>query len=918
MTEQKFRHLMVTFGFGIAFAGAVSAVALGLFRPYFWFGALMAAAAVFGAFATVSVSARHDDVSVFDHPVVAVFRLLWAAALVLMIGAGAVVLQEMVGEWRLTAAYAAATSWSAQSCGWPRFAMPPPKHSRPWWNPKRYVSLLRIFSFICLMAEFGAVAALAEVRRMYRPELPTSLATLTQYEPMRATRVLSAEGQVIGEFFIEKRIIVPYEKIPEHVRNAFVAAEDQRFFRHHGIDPIGILRAALENLKARRVVQGGSTITQQVAKQLLTGSERSLERKVKEALLAREVERRLAKGKILEIYLNHVYLGHGAYGVEAAAEIYFAKSVADLTLAQAAMIAGLMTAPSHHSPFDHYDKAKLRQTYVLDRMLENGVITESENEAARHEQIGIVSKDIPIKDKAAPYFVEFVRKYLVKTYGGKGLFLHGLTVWTTLSLKHQRIAQAALRFGLDELDLNLGFRGPVEHLEGEKAEKFCESPPSPYLPGRPAVPVALDAQPGRAYYAMVSGRKNGAVKVMIGKSEFALAGVDVRRVAAWEARQNARLKTGDVVTVRLKSDEKRESRAYLTQLPKVQAAFIAVDPHDGRLLAMVGGYDYGINQFNRATQAKRQAGSSIKPFVYAAAIQDWHDPETGERLLRGLTETDEIMDAPYSKRTASGLWEVENYDKTYAGSVTLRTALAKSLNTVSCRLVDHVGVDRVIATMRKLGIETEIPRNTSIAVGTPDVRLIDMAYAYATFPAGGREIKPRYIDKIIDASGRVIADNTAERPSRRRIDPQTAYIMVDLMKGVVENGTARRVRALGRPAAGKTGTSTDFRDAWFIGFTTDVLAGVWIGRDDFTPIGDKMTGGSAALPIWMEYMRRAHPDTLPRDFPAPTGVVFVRGDPRSGKAATAGETALIPYRRGTEPAAGGASDTADAFASPAF
>ncbi|MBI4457961.1 PBP1A family penicillin-binding protein [Candidatus Uhrbacteria bacterium] len=836
------------------------------------------------------------------HRLLFIFRAAWAIVMALIVAVIAAVAHEAVGDIAVTISAAVMASLSACGVGWPRLVMPARQPPPRWWSLKRHLSSIRILACLLFVGGVGATAEAVFLYRLFEPQLPKNLLKLTEYEPMKVTRVLSAEGEVIGEFFLEKRIVVGLDAIPVHVRQAFVAAEDKRFYRHHGIDKWRILKAAETNLQEGKTVQGGSTITQQVVKQLLVGKESSFERKFKEAIMARRVERTMTKDEILDIYLNHCYFGDEAHGLAAAAENYFAKKPDQLTLAEAAMLAGLLPAPARYAPSKKYDEARKRQLYVLNRMLENGFITKGEYETAKAEPIGLVANSVSINATAAPYFVEFVRKYVSAKYGKDGLYRHGLTVHTTISTATQQYAELAVRRGLNDLDLRLGFRGPVDHFEGVRAQSFRTGPPSAYEETGPAKIVSLAAQPGRAYQAMVTGRTPAEVHLAIGKEEFLLAAVDLPRVADWERRFQRQIRPGDIINVRLKAVRRRkakdgitELRAFLTQQPTIEAAMIVLEPATGKLRAMVGGYDFGLSQFNRAYQGKgRLVGSAIKPFVYAAAIE------------KGKRETDKIFDGRFSKPSGDGTtWTPRNFGDKYYGTVTLRQALALSLNTAACRLVDEVvGINRTIETMHRLGISSDIPRYDSIAIGGVDVHLMELAYAYATFPAQGREVKPVFIEKIVDAKGDVLFDLSSpeqQRPPRQRMDPADAYIVLDMMRGVVENGTAVRARKLGRPAAGKTGTTNGSKDAWFIGFTADLLAGVWVGRDKPGTIGEDITGGSAALPIWLEFMSHAHSQTPPRDFAVPPGIVFRRGDPRSGLPASGNDYALVPYRRGLLP-----------------
>jgi len=761
--------------------------------------------------------------------------------------------------------------------------------------------------------------------REFEKDLPDRWSELTDYKPSRASRVFSSEGELIGEFYLQKRVVLPAAELPRHLKQAFVAAEDNRFFTHGGIDPLGIMRAAFANLKAGRVVQGGSTITQQVAKLMLVGADRNLVRKIREAILSRKIEQRLTKDQILGIYLNHVYLGHGAYGVQAAAEIYFGKDAKDLSIAEAAMLAGLPKAPTEDSPFSAFRRARDRQRYVLGQMRENQFISDEEYRASMQEPMAIISKDTPLNHIAAPYFVEHVRRIVQAKYGGRDLYDRGLRIYTTLDMTQQRAAEAAVKRGLEEVDRRYGFRGPVGHLAGDQLKHFTESLPWPYTGQKePPAASALTAGAlviGKPYYALLEkqGKKSYA---KLGAVRVVLDDADAARISRWTEKKGNKLVDGDLVPVRVvRKEEKRGSGkkafvetievAQLAQKPDIQSALVAVDPHNGHLTAMVGGYEYAWSQFNRATQAKRQAGSSIKPYIYAAALE------------RGFTEVSIVPDAPISIKTAGGVWTPGNYKKEYLGPITLRTALQKSINTVSVRLVSAVGVDKTIEEIRKFGVTAPIVRHPSIALGTPEVTLLEHTYGYATFPAGGLEVKPVLFTKILDADGNVVEAEEALPPPekrRRRIPADTAYVMVDMMKNVVEKGTGQKAKELGRPAGGKTGTSNEFRDNWFMAFTRDLVCGVWVGRDDFKPIGFEATGGTTAAPIWTDFMKAGHPPTPVRDFDPPPSVYFVRASPDRGMPAKPGTPGalLLPFKRGTLPPAFARTEAKTQFSDPVF
>lgn len=769
----------------------------------------------------------------------------------------------------------------------------------------RRLARFSVLRFLLLLLVFGAflgAGAFTYAWQVFAGELPSRLDRVLDYDPSRATRVYSADGELIGEFFLHRRVVVPLSRIPLKAQQAFIAAEDRRFYRHGGFDPIGIARAAYSNWRHAGMRQGASTITQQVVRMLMLSNERTLSRKAKEVILSVRVERELTKEQILYIYLNHTYLGHGAYGVQAAAENYFGKDVESLTLAEAAMLAGLPKAPTKFSPYNDYARARERQAYVLERMREDLFITDEEEQAARREPLALISREQPLNHVAAPYFVEHIRRWATERYGGQRLLDAGLRIYTTLDMKKQRAAEAAVRDGLDDLDQRLGFRGPVGHLDGAEREAFAEGPPRPFVaPGQDEEKAAAYAGGALlsdvAYVGLVTDVRDGArdtrkgIPIDLGPRTLKLTDHDARRVLRFRGDRKKRLEPGDLVPVKVVRDEKIGDRAALAQAPDVQAALLAVDPNTGGVVAMVGGYDYAQSQFNRATQARRQAGSAIKPFIYATA------------LAAGMTELSIEHDAPIAVRTATGLWAPHNYKPEYLGPLTLKMALAKSINTVSVRLVIKTGVDAVIKTMRTLGITTPVPRHISIALGTPDVSLLEMTSAYATFPAGGKKVHARWVNLVHTDDGHILLDERLAHPSDLAIPPSTAYLMVDLMKGVVERGTGRKAQALGRPVGGKTGTSTGFRDAWFIAYTTDLACGVWVGRDNFKPIGHDTTGGQTALPIWLQFMRAGHPDTPVRDFPPPADVTFVRANDTTGLPAPPGAPSAtwVPFARGTIP-----------------
>ena len=774
----------------------------------------------------------------------------------------------------------------------------------------RIVSVLRLgFLLLIYGASLGAATLYLAIQTV-NDELPKDLQQLLDYQPNRKSTVLSSDGEEIGAFSIENRRIVALDRMPPHVPAAFLSAEDRRFYKHKGFDMLGIARAAWTNFRSDgNIKQGGSTITQQIIKQtLLVGEEQigaldltpegyakerksqKYRRKTKEVILAVRLERELTKAEILSIYLNHVYLGHGAYGVGAAAETYFGKEVEDLTVAESAMLAGLVASPSKYAPHRNIELARERQRYVLGHMKQDSFISDAEYQAALAEPIALVD-DSDLNHLASPYFVEHVRQLATKRYGNRDLFRGGLKFYSTLDTHMQASAESALRRGLEALDRKLGFRGPIGSVPLGARGAWGGGPAHPITgPTDDTTAVADQLIPEQTYGAMVVElpRGNTAVTVDLGPKRVALVDADARDVRAFrDAKSGKIVALGDLLPVRLTAEG---NQVALAQRPALQGSFLVMEPTTGRVLAMVGGYDWTASQFDRATQARRQVGSSIKPFIYAAGIE------------AGKTPVDRMTDGPFSVTTATGVWTPANYDDKYMGSVTLMTALAFSLNTISVQLAVSVGLDRIIEIMRGFGIASAIPRHISISLGTPDLTPLEVAAGYAGIASGGRRIVPRFFDLVTDTAGNVVEDLRTQPPGPQIISPEVDYVVVNLMKGVVTRGTAKWAMQLGRPAAGKTGTSANYRDVWFNGFTTDLLGSVWIGRDDSTPIGDKITGGGAAVPIWVDFMQKAHPRTPVRDFPVPANVSFARVEPWSGDPTGPSNDAVwMPFARGTLP-----------------
>jgi penicillin-binding protein 1A len=656
------------------------------------------------------------------------------------------------------------------------------KRRSPW-------KILLSLAFIFFLLLSGGMAAFYFT---FLFDLPR-LSTLKDYQPYIVSEVYSDDGALIGEFFMERRIVTPLSQMPKHLIRAFVAAEDARFFEHRGIDYWRILGAAFRNIEALDVVQGGSTITQQIAKSFFLTPERSFTRKIKEIILAHRIEKDFTKNEILFLYLNQIYLGEGAYGVGAAAKTYFGKSVEDLTLAESAILAGLPPAPNAYSPLRHPKKARERQLYVLHRMVERKWITPEQAKKAEAEAIHLRPRG-PKGYNEAPYAVEMVRLYLEEKYGKNMLYKGGLKVYTTINSKLQQIAQMAVQKGLEE----------------------------------------------------------------------------------FEARG--------------KKDSGRD---------QVQGALVALDPQTGYILAMVGGRDYSQSQFNRATQARRQAGSAFKPIVYAAALD------------KGFTPASIIVDEPFSYEDVPGKepWEPQNFDREFWGPITLRKALTFSRNVPTVKIAQSVGVDTLIQYARNLGIKSKLEPNLSLALGAANVTLLELTSAYGVFAAQGYRTDPILITRITDKDGIILEE--IEPTAVEVISPQTSYLITSLLQSVIQEGTGQRAKALGRPAAGKTGTTNDTRDAWFIGYIPQKLvAGAWIGYDIERSLGTHETGAVAALPIWLEFMKQAVVEFPEENFSPPEGIVFVKIDAETGEPlrphqpSTSGKILLECFKEGTAPSGG--------------
>jgi len=719
-----------------------------------------------------------------------------------------------------------------------------------------------------------------------------------EYNPPIITEIYSDDGEVIGRFWDEKRIVISLDQVPKHLIDAFVAAEDARFFKHEGVDILSIMRALFKNMLARKIEQGGSTITQQVTKSLLLKNpEKTYRRKVREAILSLQIEKNFSKEKILSLYINQIYLGHGAYGVEAAARTYFKKSAKELTLAESALLAGLPQAPSRYSPILHFDRVKIRQRYVLDRMREAGYITEDQKKEALMTDIIINDTEENAFEKT-PFFTEYIRKYLEKKYSRDLLYRGGLKVYTTVNLVMQRSAQKALKKGLLELDKREGYRGAIRNLSPDEIEAFKLESKKKFMIHAPelnsvveGVVENVDDEKGEVLIAL--GDELGQLSL----SEMSWArrpNPEVPYYAANVKTPSKVLKKGDVVLVRIEdnSDTPHHYRLSLEQKPEIQGALFALETRTGKVKAMVGGRDFSISQFNRAIQSRRQPGSAFKPIIYAAALD------------RGLTPSSIIIDAPYISTMNpddDDIWRPKNYKEKFFGPTLFRTALIESRNVITVKILRKIGVHHAIQYARKMGIESDLAPDLSLALGSSGLSLAEITTAYSVFSNDGMLIKPIFINRIEDRNGQIIEEN--QLSLQESLSKQTAYVITDLLKAVIEEGTGWRVKALKRPVAGKTGTTNDLRDAWFIGFTPELVAGVWVGYDDRIPMSKGETGSRAASPIWLYFMSEVLKERPVEDFSAPEGVVFAKIDAEKGLLASpySKKTVFQAFKEGTEP-----------------
>ena len=747
------------------------------------------------------------------------------------------------------------------------------------------LAVAMVLLMVAVIGAFGAYRHLAA-------DLPR-IDSLVDYRPPIISSVYADDGRKIGEFYTERRIVIGLDQIPQRLRQAFVAAEDSRFYQHRGIDLVSIARAFFKNLEAGAIVQGGSTITQQVTKSFLLTPERSYSRKIKEAILAYRIDRVFSKDEILYLYLNQIYLGHGAYGVAAAAENYFDKPVADLSLAECAMLAGLPQAPSRYSPFSHPERARQRQRYVLNRMVEEGMVSPAEARVAAETELEIKPRRNWFFEEV-PVYTEHVRRYVIERYGEKRLLNDGLQIYTAVDTAAQKAARNEIDKGLRALDKRRGYRGPLEQLTAEGAKEWIARRSADDLPVpgeiREAVVTAVDDRSGRVRVDL--GPRAGVIQMAGMQWARPLDPVSGKAAGRLETPGQI-LKVNDLVQVRVEAagQDVAPLTLALEQVPRVEGALLCLENRTGQVKAMIGGRDFAASQFNRAVQSRRQPGSAFKPIIYAAAID------------KGYTPASMLIDAPiiYHDEARDFTWKPRNYGRRFHGPTSLRRALAQSRNVVTVKLLRDIGVPYVIDYARRLGITSPLAPNLSIALGSSGVSLLELVQAYSVFANRGERVAPIFVTRIVDRDGRVLEE--AEDRREPVISPATAYIVTSLLESVVQEGTGQRVKALGRPVAGKTGTTDDLHDAWFMGYTAGFTTGVWVGFDDDTPLGEGETGARAASPIWLGFMQTLLQDRPVEVFTVPEGVVFAKIDAETGLLAIAEskETRFECFKEGTEP-----------------
>mgnify|MGYP002726179439 FL=1 len=725
---------------------------------------------------------------------------------------------------------------------------------------------------------------------------------LETYEPPVTTRLFAGDGQVMMEYAAEKRLFVPIEKIPDKVKHAFIAAEDKHFYTHSGIDYIGIVRAVLGNLKkigTGRRPAGASTITQQVAKNFLLSSELSYTRKIKEAILARRIDKAFSKDHILELYLNEIYLGNRAYGVAAAAMNYFGKSLDDLTLDEIAYLAALPKGPNNYNPKTRYDAAVARRNWVISRMVEDGYADEKEAEEAKKRPLKVVERKSGFL-KDTEYYSEEVRRTISRNFGDEALYQGGLIVRTTIDPRLQEIATKALRKGLLEYDRRHGWRGATTSIKIDENYKksLADAKLTSGAEESWKKAVVLKVTKDKAEIETADGANGEIPLPLLAWARHAEKGQNMGPVPTSVEQV---LRKGDVIYVE-KTAEKNKENYNLRQIPEIEGGMAVMDPHTGKVLALVGGFSFAKSQFNRATQAYRQTGSTFKPFVYLTALE------------LGYSPTDLILDAPFVLDQGEGLpkWKPVNFSKKFYGLMTLRRGVELSKNLMTVRLAQDIGMDKIVDMSKRMGVNDHLAPYLSSSLGAADTRVINMVAAYAVIVNGGKKVPPYMIERIQDRKGRTIyrheqtpcpdckATKWENQPvpdfhvvREQVVDPLSAYQMTSILEGVATRGTGARLNGLHRHVAGKTGTTNETKDAWFVGFTPDLVAGVYVGYDEPISLGRSETGAHSALPIFYDFMAEALKNTPDTNFRIPEGIKLVRVNPQTGKPSSPSDSTVI-------------------------
>lgn len=834
-------------------------------------------------------------------------------------------------------------------------------------------------AFIILMCTGWLFVIFKDLPRAY---------SLEDYTPPLMTLVLDRKGRVIGEFFKERRKLASFEEFPGHLIQAFISSEDGSFFEHRGVNYSSIFRALLANIKAGRKVQGGSTITQQVARSLLLSSKKTYTRKIKEVVLAKRMERYLTKKEILYLYLNQIYLGHGAYGVGMASHIYFKKEVKDLTLEESALLAGLPQAPSRFSPISNAQKAKERQRYVLFRMAEEKYISEEQAQKSLKKPIQIFMRQN--YSSRAPYFVETLRQLLIEEIGEERLLTGGLTIHSALDLDFQEAAQEELKKGLKELDKRQGFRGALKNISEEEQEGFFAQLEKKWVRGKKTHRILLETgQDGVLNSEFETLQPFDQVKGVVQKVEphlayiklmFGFKGVISLETSQWARKPNPNvnaslsqvrslqsiLKKGDVVWVRLEDSKdhsklqeslkevlKQNQLLTLEQEPEVQGALISFDQNNQDIVAMVGGYDFSQSQFNRTYQSRRQPGSAFKPIIYSAALDKGFTPNSiisDEPVVYEDEEADLLLQnenksAEESDQAEKSKWKPFNYSKRFSGDILFRNALIRSLNIPTIKLIERIGIPWIEFYSRRLGIMSPLNTDYTMALGSSSITLYEMTKAFSIFAGNGVRIRPVMANNVKNADQSVLLENLSldqkfidslaemdkefeksweqywasqkhqERKEKKSavffkekdqvLSQETAYLITSLLQGVIfdPRGTGARAKPIGRPAAGKTGTTNGYFDAWFIGYSPQITTGVWLGFDHEKSLGQSETGSRAALPIWYNYMKTIHESLEKHDFEVPENIVFAQIDNETGLLADASSKEVVrqAFLEGTEP-----------------